>query len=139
MSSVRRIVATATAATALSLTGPWAHAAPVAGDERLGTWVALGVALLVAVVAGAVAAAGPAARPAPAARRTLPVTPPAAGPAAPAAPPRRHEEETPTAVRRYAFNDDDTMVQRALADEVRARRAHTAHRPRPDRPDAEPR
>lgn len=139
MSSVRRIVATASAAAALSLAGPWAHAASVDGDERLGTWLALTAALVVALVAAAVAAAGPGARPASAARRTLPVTPSAAGPVAPAAPPRRLEEETPTSVRRYAFNDDDTMVQRALADEVRARRAHTAHRPRPDRPDAEPR
>lgn len=125
MSSTRRIVATAMVVALLSLVGPWAHAAtPVDGDERLGTWLALAAALVVALVAGAVAAAGPGARPAPAAR-----------PAVPPPPARWDEEETPTAIRRYPVNDDDTVVQRALADEVRARRADTAHRPRRAHPD----
>lgn len=115
MSSIGRFVAVGATAALLCSAGPLAHAATAAGDERLGTWLALGAALLVALAAGAAAAIGP--RPVPVPRRM------SASPAQEPAPVPTVQPRAP----RYA-GEDDTMVQRALAAEVRARRAHTDHR-----------
>lgn len=113
MSSIGRLVAVAAVAVLICAAGPLAHAATAAGDERLGTWLALGAALVVALAAGVAAAIGP--RPVHVPRRMSPPAEPAP-PAQPRAP-------------RYQ-GEDDTMVQRALAAEVRARRANTDHRSR---------
>lgn len=59
MRIVERAVATVATAVALAGAGAYAYAAPVAGDERTGTWTALGIAALVALVAGVVSALGP--------------------------------------------------------------------------------
>lgn len=110
MRTIQRVVAVTVAAAVLSGSGVWAYAAPAAGDERTGTWVALALALVVALVAGVAAVVGP---------------------SWPSGTRRPSVPSVPTGRRMMppgAFTEDDTAVQRALAAETRARRAHTDHR-----------
>lgn len=116
MRTIQRVVAVTVAAAVLSGSGVWAYAAPAAGDERTGTWVALALALVVALVAGVAAVVGP----------SWP-----SGTRRPSVPNRPSVPSVPTGRRMMppgAFTEDDTAVQRALAAETRARRAHTDHR-----------
>lgn len=143
--AARRTLGVAVATAALAGSGSWAYAAET-GVERTGTWLALAAALAVALLAGVAAvveprgqaAAVPARAAAPARAMSGPVAAsrlaqpsafapaptPAPGPVPSQAP---VEEDTPTVARRY-FADDDTMMQRALAAETKARRAQTDHR-----------
>ena len=123
MATIQRVIAITVTAAVLSGSGSWAYAAPAAGDERTGTWVALGLAAVVALVAGVAAVVGPSwpsgtRRPSVPGRPDMPTAP-----AVPGVPPARRMMP-PTA----DFGEDDTSVQRALAAETRARRAHTEHR-----------
>ena len=111
MATIQRVIAITVTAAVLSGSGSWAYAAPAAGDERTGTWVALGLAAVVALVAGVAAVVGPS-WPSGTRRPSVPGVPPA------------RRMMPPTA----DFGEDDTSVQRALAAETRARRAHTEHR-----------